>query len=356
MTGGKSIGVFGAALLSAAVFGGVDGAGETAAGIRTTVSSPVKIIFDTDMYTDFDDIGALACLHALADSGECEILATVACTRESMSVAVCEIVNAFCGRPEIPVGCVRGTGVGRDNDCHHRRRYGKVVDRYAKWVRHRDSDDAPDAAEVYRRVLSAQPDRSVVICPVGFLSNMAKLVETDRDLVERKVRLWVAMACRYPHGREYNSAGDIRSSHTALEKWPTPIMFCDFDYGKDCYAGRVLIPESVGDNPVSDVFRASAGSCNGPGGRSAWDQVAVLAAVRGTERYFNVERGTYRMRGDEGDNVWIRGDGNCADCRITGKMDKREVGRIIDGLMLDCVLRRKSVERAASPPRKSGGT
>ena len=32
-------------------------------------AAPVKVIFDTDMITDFDDVGALACLHALADAG-----------------------------------------------------------------------------------------------------------------------------------------------------------------------------------------------------------------------------------------------------------------------------------------------
>ena len=37
-------------------------------------AEPVKVIFDTDMLTDFDDVGALACLHALADAGEAEIL------------------------------------------------------------------------------------------------------------------------------------------------------------------------------------------------------------------------------------------------------------------------------------------
>ena len=65
--------------------------------------SPVKVIFDTDMYTDFDDVGALACLHALADQRECEILATLTNTRDCYSVAVCEIVNAYYGRPGIPV-------------------------------------------------------------------------------------------------------------------------------------------------------------------------------------------------------------------------------------------------------------
>ena len=49
--------------------------------IRKTVKpsiQPVKIIFDTDLGPDYDDVGALAFLHAMADSGKAEILATVA--------------------------------------------------------------------------------------------------------------------------------------------------------------------------------------------------------------------------------------------------------------------------------------
>ena len=46
-----------------------------------SVAAPVKVIFDTDMISDFDDVGALACLHAMADAGECEILATLSSTR-----------------------------------------------------------------------------------------------------------------------------------------------------------------------------------------------------------------------------------------------------------------------------------
>lgn len=34
---------------------------------------PVSLIFDTDMAPDYDDVGALAVLHALADSGEVRI-------------------------------------------------------------------------------------------------------------------------------------------------------------------------------------------------------------------------------------------------------------------------------------------
>ena len=70
-----------------------------------------KIVFDTDMVEDYDDVGAMACLHALADEGKCEILAMATCTRDNQSVAAVEVLNAFYGRPDIPVGCAKGMGV-----------------------------------------------------------------------------------------------------------------------------------------------------------------------------------------------------------------------------------------------------
>lgn len=296
-------------------------------------AEPVKVIFDTDMYTDFDDVGALACLHALADAGECELLATVVSTRECLSVAMCEIVNGYYGRPEIPVGCVQGIGLGKENADLNAKRFGSTVKKYAQWVKHQNSSDAPDANDVYREVLLSQPDRSVVICSVGFLTNVRKLVETDRDLVARKVKRWVAMACKYPCGREYNSAEDWQSSKIALEKWPTPVVFSDFDYGIDCFAGKRLADSNVTENPVADAFRANVGDFNGAAGRSAWDETAVLVAVRGTESYFNIQRGVYRMVGGQGDNEWLPDEKGGSHMRITEKIRKAEVGKIIDELL-----------------------
>ena len=77
-------------------------------------AAPVKVIFDTDMITDFDDVGALACLHALADAGECEILATVSSTRGNASVGAIEVINHYYGRPDLPVGSPKGMGVMGD--------------------------------------------------------------------------------------------------------------------------------------------------------------------------------------------------------------------------------------------------
>ena len=68
--------------------------------VSPLVSAAVpKIIFDTDMVEDYDDVGAMAVLHALADEGKCEILAISTCTRDNSSVAAVEVLNASCASP-----------------------------------------------------------------------------------------------------------------------------------------------------------------------------------------------------------------------------------------------------------------
>ena len=337
-------------------------------------ATPVKVIFDTDMICDFDDVGALACLHAMADADECEILATVSSTRGNASVAAIEVINGYYGRGDLPVGAPKGVGVigafagakekidpksplgekvGFDGG-HYK--YRKLAIDYPRWVKHVDSDDAPDAIEVYRKVLATAPDKSVVICSVGFLTNLRRLLETKPDgispldgktLVAQKVSCWVAMACNYPFGKEYNSMWDAESSKILLESWPTSVVFSDFQLGYDVYAGRAVSEMQGACNPVKDVFAGNIPTREevasdpakwmrrgyGMEGRSSWDETAVLVAVRGAESYFNVHRGTYRMIGSEGENEWVPDETNGPHARLTEKTNKNEIGRIIDELI-----------------------
>ena len=359
--------------------------------VGVAAAEPVKVIFDTDMITDFDDVGALACLHALADAGECEILATVSCTRGNASVGAIEVINRYYGRSELPVGAPKGMGVIGESPGSKKKvdpsaplgkkpggdgghyKYRKLLIDYPGWYRYADSDDAPDANVVYRRVLAAQPDSSVVICSVGFLTNLRRLLETKPDdisdldgkaLVAKKVRKWVAMACQYPFGKEYNSMCDAESSRIAIENWPTPVVFTDWRYGYDCFAGRAVAEMDVERSPVKDVFVGNIPSreevrkdsakwlkrCYGMGGRAAWDETAVLIAVRGTEPYFNVDRGTYRMVGNDGENEWAPDAENGPHLRITERMPKAEVGRIIDELMTRKPRNPNSLQQSSSQP------
>ena len=140
---------------------------------------------------------------------------------------------------------------------------------------------------------------------------------------------------------------DSESSRIALENWPTPVVFTDWNYGFDCFAGRAVAESGIPGNPVADVYAGNIPSREeirsdaahylrgafGMAGRAAWDQTAVLVAVRGTEPYFNVTRGRYRMVGEDGANEWLP-DENGPHLRVTEKVSKAEVGEIIDELML----------------------
>ena len=142
---------------------------------------------------------------------------------------------------------------------------------------------------------------------------------------------------------------DAPSSEIAFRLWPKelPIVFSDWDYGGDLFAGRAIAEMEGPRNPVKDVFAGNIPSradvakdparalrdCFGMGGRAAWDETAVLAAVRGERSYFNVHRGTYRINGRDGENEWAPDEENGPHIRITEKLDKNEVGRIIDELI-----------------------
>src|SRR5688572_2428438 len=138
--------------------------------------APMKIIFDTDMVSDCDDAAALAVLHALADRGEVEILATVVSTKNPFSAPAVDVINTYYGRPDLPVGVPKGHGVDHPS---------KFVQGLAQAFPHdlRSADAAPDAIDVYRRVLEAQPDGSVVIVTVGYLTNVRDLLRAAPALV-----------------------------------------------------------------------------------------------------------------------------------------------------------------------------
>ncbi len=67
--------------------------------------APTKIIYETDMTCDVDDVGALAVLHALANAGDVELL-TVGFNETCPNGAVA--INAWYGRGDIPIGAFRG--------------------------------------------------------------------------------------------------------------------------------------------------------------------------------------------------------------------------------------------------------
>ena len=304
----------------------------------TAKTDRVSIIFDTDLGPDYDDVGALTLLHALADSGKVNILATISSNIHEMVIPCIEVINTYFNRPSIPVGAPKSEG-GVNRTTWHKVKWTEVLP--AKY-KHRTAktSDAPDAVEVYRQILSAQPDHQVVICTVGFLTNMKDLLLSEGDeisplsgkeLISRKVKRLVSMAGSFPEGREYNIYCDVVASMVVAEQWPSEILFSGHEIGSKVFTGKQLVQMNVQNNPVKEVFELCFAEGD-PNGRMSWDQTAALVAAKGTEPYYSTERGTIHID-PEGNNTWTPGE-NGKHFRLIEKMPPSEVAAIIEKYMM----------------------
>lgn len=243
-------------------------------------SPPVPIVLDTDMESDVDDVGALAMLHALADWGEAEILGVMVSAKNPYAAACANRINTYFGRSEVPIGQLKGEGVDRDS------RYARQI--AAEFPGDLPSgDEAPDAVALYREILAAQPDGSVVLVTIGYKTNVRDLLasgpcehsELDgRELAGRKVRIWVCMGGHFPEGREANILWDAQASVEAIDAWPGAIIFNGWEIGRDIYTGGQLA-ELPHDSPVRRAYQLF----NGLQPHRSWDQAALLYAVRGLD-------------------------------------------------------------------------
>ncbi|XWW46047.1 nucleoside hydrolase [Fibrella sp. USSR17] len=272
-------------------------------------SEPMPVIFDTDMGPDYDDVGAIAMLHSYADEGRVSILGTIASSKYPRVVPVLSVLNTYFGRPTIPIGVPKGWAV-TDADSQHWS--DTLVARYPHSMT--TNDAAPDAVTLYRQLLAQQPNRSVTIITVGFLTNLANLLNsppdrfsklTGRQLVMQKVNRLVSMAGKFPAGHEYNVHRDTTASTIVYADWPTPMLLSGFEIGEAIKTGLPLVQNAaIRNSPVKDVYRICLPlSASDRNGRMSWDQTAVLVAVEGTAPYYSTRAGRLVM-GPKGSNTW----------------------------------------------------
>lgn len=278
---------------------------------------PVPIIFDTDMASDCDDAGALAVLHALADLGEANILAVVVNRKDSAnaSAAAVDVINTYYGRPDIPIGTDKdGAKVPSRNPSS----FTPILQESFPHDCGPD-DSMPDALTVYRQTLAAQPDRSVVICSVGALSNLEDLLRSGPDsisplsgfdLVQAKVKQTVIMGGGFPRTArpETNLRLDPPAAITLTNEWPGPILWQGYEVGAAIYTGEELKPLSD-TNPIKVAFasRPFRDRSALDAGKPSHDQAAVLLAVRGPQpAYWQLTTGGRVTVNSDGHTEWIQ--------------------------------------------------
>lgn len=246
-----------------------------------------RVIFDTDPGGDVDDAGALAVLHALADRGEVKILAMGVVIGHELAVPYVQAVNNWYGHPEIPIGTIKGDAP-YSSDYFMR----SVVDQYPHSL---TRESAPDVVKLYRKVLAAQPDKSVTIIAVGPPTNINNLLKSGPDehspltgveLMRKKVKFYGASGNGgggLPGGQcGFNYYMDLKSANSELNLLPSdfPIVFAGgsgakLEIGSHLTQAR---PDHIIRKSYESYYKGTAKS------RATWDQMRVLYAARPSSR------------------------------------------------------------------------
>jgi len=325
---------------------------------------PVKVILDSDMALDPEDMNALCLLHAFADEGEAEIVATVACGYETnrASGATIDAINTFYGRPDIPVGTTKIHPVFY--------RYAIPLARSPWTPAVRDTyphdvpndDKCPSAVSVYREVLSKQPDNSVAIVTTGWLVNLRDLLESKpdkisdlngKDLVGSKVKELSVMGGSFPQGWEYNFcyAGVGPATKYVLDNWPdnVPVTISGVEIGLKIISGKVYkdeLPECPLRTGLEHAWNALSA------GRPSWDETSVIYAVRGLsfngEEYWKTQSdGSVFVDDATGETKWVSAPDKNQSYLIES-MEPDSLARLMEGLILKST--KNAVKRIGSQP------
>lgn len=298
----------------------------------------VNVIFDSDMGPDYDDVGAITLLHTFSDEGKVNILATIASTKYENVASVFSVFNTYFKMPNIPVAVPKGEALDLRDWQHWT---DSIVKNYPHAIN--SNKDVPDAVALYRRILSIQPDNSVTIITVGFLTNLKNLLQSKADmfssltgdqLVKQKVKQLVSMGGKFPAGSEFNVNKDFIASKYVYENWPSPVLFSGFEIGEKIKCGLPLIHnDAITNSPVKDVFRISIPlAAEDSAGRKSWDETAVLVGVLGYDKWYTIKQGKIVISDKDGSNTWVD-DKASSQYYLVEKVSPAVVQKLIDELI-----------------------
>lgn len=251
-------------------------------------AAPVKLIFDTDMGNDVDDLMALIMIHNLQKRGACELLAVTVTKDHPQAAAFVDAVNTLYGYPDTPIGVVR------DGAAKEAGKFNLLAEKYPHDLK--SGADAPEAGGLIKDILAKQPDGSVVIAQVGFFTNLARLMDDAeaKALIAKKVKVLSLMAGAFQtvnfntRHLEYNVKLDIPAAQKLAREWPTPMVWSGFEIGVAAAFPHIVIEQDLDYMPQHPLKEAYYLYNPPPHDRPTWDPTSVLYAIYPDRGYFDL--------------------------------------------------------------------
>ena len=254
-----------------------------------------KVILDTDIGPDCDDVGAIAVLLSYANELGFEVAGICNCTSNIYGSVTADVICRYCGYENIPMGIYSKPGFYDDESC---RKYNKfIAENFSEKYRSGTFEVLPHVS-FYRKLLSVAEDDSVIIVTIGMFNTMAALLEskpdkysslTGEELVRRKVHCAVSMAARLPNGREFNVVCDYMASKVFFEKFPHNIYVSDAALGETIMTGYKE-SDDMQTNPIYKSYQLYTADREVKCVNASFDLTAVQFACEGEGEIYSLTK------------------------------------------------------------------
>jgi len=265
---------------------------------------PTKIILDTDMGSDCDDVGALALLNEYSNNGKVEILGVIYSSGIiPYGVGVIDAINKYYGNNNIPIGANHDKIIGDTIDKMQAEKLAKDTTAFKNEFI--SSKDVTEQTELIRNLIAGQKDNSVVYITIGHTKGLYDLLTSKPDsishlsgyeLTKKKIKKWVALGGLNASNKEGHLVKDWNfyyngtASYTKylINNFPNAIYF--IDGGKNVMTGKSLINTPPG-NIVRTAYQYWLWNIEKKplkAQRPSWDIATVYFAVENSKKYFNI--------------------------------------------------------------------
>ena len=288
-------------------------------------SAVPTIIYDTDIGSSTDDLFGLEMLNRYHDQWRCRLLGVVV-DREGENCAACaDVMNTYFGHGDIPIALVRNGIKNPMVWIDYRGLADHTLEDGSKMFQRSVTDYSalPDGWQLYRRLLASQPDKSVSIVSVGFVTCLSQLLESEADaysplngvdLVRQKVKCLYIQGGRFGEAEEgdFNFAQGIGFAQTFFRLWPNEvdIIFNPMETGQSVeYTPEQVIADIdwTDTHPIKQVYL----KYNCDTGQKMWDAMSVINAVEGDDLFYISERGTVGITPEAETPFTPSSSGNC---------------------------------------------
>lgn len=230
-----------------------------------------KVILDTDLGTDSDDIGALAILCNLARQGKLQIAALSVCNAQDDCAMAADIIAAWYGQ-NVPIGKASNYGVSANYGTYARAIAAAFPSRLKR-------GKIPDAVKVLRQAL--WQNEGILLITIGPLTNIAQLALSEADeicplsgkqLLERVSEMYVMGGNFCQQQAEWNIAEDVSAAQTVLRSVTCPVTFVPFEAGEQILTGANFLQGNKSPMQVGYFVHNIVP-------RSSWDPLTVYCAA-----------------------------------------------------------------------------